>query len=335
MHYALLHPVSSARLRFRFHRDSSFCSRSKLTTVYPVGTSHDFRKRILCSNTGIPMRAAIFTSTAMDLGGIALVLAGGFVVLAAFAAGISLAFQPTWVVRWVQKAQPDVFFLKPTEDKVISLTVDDAPHPDITPQILDVLRENDCKATFFVIGENVDQWPGLVERIHTEGHEVGNHTMQDAASWRLSPNEFLSQLIVTEERITKYFTVDVSGRQIKWFRPGHGFYTRWMLEISKAQGYKVALGSLFPLDTLFTAQAWLISKYLLWRMHRGAIIILHDRQPQKHQTIEVLKMILPVLKRKGYDVMIFHMKCALRKHPEQTKVLSGLNFCTLWEFWVR
>jgi len=49
-----------------------------------------------------------------------------------------------------------------------------------------VLKEHGCKATFFVIGSRVDKWPDLVERMHEEGHELGNHTMDDVASWRLS-----------------------------------------------------------------------------------------------------------------------------------------------------
>ncbi|KAL3692086.1 hypothetical protein R1sor_005737 [Riccia sorocarpa] len=304
---ALWHPgYSSLICRFRFRREGlRFCWRPTLLTANRVGTTNlrwRRSKRVHCSNLSIIARSVSSTPFVMDIcGGIA--LAVGLILLPLIATGFSIAFQPTWVVRYVQKFQPEVFYIKRTEDKVVSLTIDDAPHSDITPQILDVLRENKCKATFFVIGENIDLRPDLVERMFNEGHEVANHTMKDVASWRLSPTHFRDQLIETEKRIAKYFSVDHSGRQIKWFRPGHGFYSKSMLEIAKAEGYKVALGSLFPLDTLFTAQAWLISKYLLWRMHKGAIIILHDRQPQKHQTIKVLKMILPVLKSRGYKVV--------------------------------
>eukprot|EP01018_Ginkgo_biloba_P015034 Gb_26370 [translate_table: standard] len=137
--------------------------------------------------------------------------------------------------------------------------------------------------------------------LKSTGHEVGNHTMYDVASWSLPLDAFEEQLLAVDHQLENYFFKDASQMPIKWFRPfnlevpgsfgnndmqGHGFYTRRMVRIAQAHGYRTALGSLFPLDTLFTDLGKHIAKYMLWRVHPGAIIILHDREPQKTQTAE-------------------------------------------------
>lgn len=224
-------------------------------------------------------------------------------LLAFVAWGLSLAMQPTWVVRWAQKHWPNVLFMKSTRAPIVALTIDDGPHKDITPELLKILKENNCRATWFIIGSNLDECPDLVAQIHSEGHEVGNHTMYDLPSWRLPPEEFESQLLAVDRRLDDYYFKDNNGRQIKWFRPGHGFFTKKMLQITEAHGFRTALGSLFPLDTLFTNQGEHIAKYLLWRIQSGAIIILHDRGPQKVQTAKALRILLPNLKKRGFSVV--------------------------------
>jgi peptidoglycan/xylan/chitin deacetylase (PgdA/CDA1 family) len=99
--------------------------------------------------------------------------------------------------------------------------------------------------------------------------------------------EFEEQLMSTESRIKKYFHHDANGNLIKWFRPGHGFYNESILKTCEAHGYRVALGSIFPLDHMFQKQAKLLVQNVLWRVHPGAVIILHDRVPQWEQTPEV------------------------------------------------
>ncbi|KAJ7523352.1 hypothetical protein O6H91_18G048000 [Diphasiastrum complanatum] len=225
------------------------------------------------------------------------------VFLGLFTVGISLTVQPTWLRRWLQKRTPNVLYFKQTEELLVSLTIDDGPHKDITPEILDILKQNDCRATWFIIGNNMDLYPGLVEQIHNEGHEVGNHTMFDVASWRLPLDAFEEQLIEVDRRLSPFYRKDANGNLIKWFRPGHGFYTKELLAIAEAHGYRTALASLFPLDTLFTNQGKQIGEYLLRRMHPGAVILLHDREPQKLQTAEVLRILLPQLRKRGYRVV--------------------------------
>ncbi|KAG0572669.1 hypothetical protein KC19_VG115500 [Ceratodon purpureus] len=217
--------------------------------------------------------------------------------------GLSILCHPLWIVRWTQKLQPHILYLKPTQDKLVALTLDDGPHRHITPHLLDILKENDCKATWFLIGKHMDMCPEVVERIHAEGHEVANHMMDDVASWYLAKEEFEEHLVQCDLRLKNYFRLNSSGQPIKWFRPGHGFYNPQILRTCDYHGYRVALGSLYPMDHMFEKQAKLVVKNLLWRIHPGAVIILHDRVPQWEQTPQVLTLLLPELRSRGYKIV--------------------------------
>lgn len=249
------------------------------------------------------------------IAGIASAVAAAFALplAAAVVSGVSLAMQPSWAVRCAQKRWPNVLFFQPTREPVVALTIDDGPHEDITPEILEILKVNNCKATWFIIGSNMDICPELVEQIHGEGHEVGNHTMHDVASWRLPLEEFERQLLCVDRRLTNLYFEDGHCQKIKWFRPGHGFFTKKMLHVAERHGYRTALGSLFPLDTLFTNQGENIAKYLLWRVQSGDIIILHDREPQKSQTAKVLRTLLPELRERGFSVVTLSELLKLRR----------------------
>eukprot|EP00250_Pteridium_aquilinum_P007366 c17100_g1_i1 orf=293-715(+) len=137
--------------------------------------------------------------------------------------------------------------------------------------------------------------------------------MHDVASWKLPLEEFEEQLLSVDRRLTDLYFEDDNNKKIKWFRPGHGFFTKQMLQVTESHGYKTALGSLFPLDTLFTNEGENIAKYLLWRVYNGAIIILHDRGPQKLQTAKVLRILLPNLRKRGFSVVTLSELLKLQK----------------------
>eukprot|EP00850_Spirogloea_muscicola_P017822 SM000157S02052 [mRNA] locus=s157:26662:29437:+ [translate_table: standard] len=197
--------------------------------------------------------------------------------------------------------------------------------------ILDLLKANGCSATFFVIGSNFDLSPELIERIHAEGHEMGNHTMYDEPNWKLSAKEFEAQLLDVDARLQPYFFKSPDGKPIKWFRPGHGWFTPKMRKVFTKHGYRLALGSVYANDPLFTNSSGPIAAFFLWKMYPGAVIILHDRLPQKLQTLEVLQKILPVLRERGYSVTTLSDLLQLREgsvavvqKPSATRTAASL-----------
>ena len=187
---------------------------------------------------------------------------------------------------------PNVLYFAKTKEKIIALTIDDSPHSVVTPKILDVLAEHQVPATFFLIGERVASNEEIVRQIVSEGHEIGNHHMQDRPSIKLSEAEFERQLLEADEILSDF-------AQVKWFRPASAWFNQRMLRQLEKYNYKCALGSVYPYDAAIHNVTFL-SNYILDNVFPGAIIILHDGTLERKVTVDVLKQIIPKLKSHGY-----------------------------------
>ena len=126
-----------------------------------------------------------------------------------------------------------------------------------------------------------------------QGHEIGNHRMRDEPSIQLSEEEFERQLLQAHNILRDYSTV-------RWFRPGSGWFNQRMLRQLKKHGYRCVLGSVYPYDTIIGVVS-LLSDYILRNIFAGSIIILHDGSLERERTVEVLKEIIPKLKKSGYQ----------------------------------
>jgi len=94
-------------------------------------------------------------------------------------------------LRWYY---PKVTFNRSRQEKTIYLTFDDGPIPEVTPFILDLLKEEEIKATFFCVGENITKHPYLFQRLLDEGHRVANHTYNHLKGWETSDDEYLANI---------------------------------------------------------------------------------------------------------------------------------------------
>lgn len=104
----------------------------------------------------------------------------------------------------ISKKYEDIIIKRGSDQKkVIALTFDDGPDEDFTPQILDILKKNNAKATFFVVGQKVGWNPEIVKRAFDEGHEIGNHTFTHINVCNNSPEKLNSEIIKTQEIIKK------------------------------------------------------------------------------------------------------------------------------------
>lgn len=191
-----------------------------------------------------------------------------------------------------QSTSDEVLFHVDTAQKVVALTIDDAPHSQLTAEILDVLAEYAVPATFFIIGDQVPGNEDLMCRIGEEEHELGNHLMSDERSILLNPAEFDRQLAAAHALIAPFGPV-------RWFRPGSGFYNERMLAQIRPYGYRCVLGSIYPYDAHLRSVEF-ASGYILSNIQPGAIIILHDGGPEREATPEILRRIIPALRRRGY-----------------------------------
>ncbi|HEX6308011.1 MAG TPA: chitin deacetylase family protein [Longimicrobiales bacterium] len=208
--------------------------------------------------------------------------------------GSILTTIPTVLVEWVRRKSPDVLFYAETPRKVLALTIDDGPST-ATAEILDVLSENGAHATFFVIGSHLDAHPDVMTRLIADGHELGHHMMYDEPSIDLAPDTFAAQFDELHVVLS-----GLGGSRV--FRPGSGWYDDRMVETAARRGYRTVLGSVYPFDAQLPS-ARIAEWYVLQHAAPGAIVVLHDGPERGQRTADVLRRILPELRRRGYDIV--------------------------------
>ncbi|MFQ3670251.1 MAG: polysaccharide deacetylase family protein [Verrucomicrobiia bacterium] len=177
----------------------------------------------------------------------------------------------------------------------VSLTFDDGPHPLHTPRLLDILAREGVLATFFVIGKNVQSYPGVAQRIVAEGHEIANHT------WSHPDLMLLAESRVAEE-IERCQTViqEVTGRTPTLFRPPYGSFSRarggWL---KSTYGLTTVMWSVDPQDWRLPGTS-VVAQRMLAAVHQGAILLAHDIHAP---TIEAMRTVVPGLKSRGYTCL--------------------------------
>jgi peptidoglycan-N-acetylglucosamine deacetylase len=181
----------------------------------------------------------------------------------------------------------------PTKEKLVALSFDDGPNPRYTPQVLDLLKQYNAKATFFVIGSRVEKFKDLVQREVMEGHEVANHSYSHTFK-RLSEKEFKEDLTKAQRAI--YYA---TGQFSHLYRPPGGFYDEMIIHLAKSEGYIVVLWSKDTRDWSKPGVDKIVHQ-VLDHLHNGDIILFHDHGRDRGQTIKALAKILPELQAKGY-----------------------------------
>lgn len=191
----------------------------------------------------------------------------------------------------------EIIHNKPTNKKVIALTFDDGPHPRFTPQILDLLKEYNAKATFFVLGKHVQLYPNVIKREVLEGHEIGNHTFTHIDVKTTSKKQIQEEFKKTQNEI-----FSVSGIHPKLLRPPFGFCNKTVKDIANKNNYKIILWSAHQ-DSKDWSNPGIgkIIKNTISNAENGDIVLLHDYVEGPSHTVEALKVILPQLKKEGYE----------------------------------
>lgn len=216
------------------------------------------------------------------------------VVLGITALGSAVTALPTLIVEWKRAESPDVLFYVATQEPVLALSIDDGPSP-ATPEILAVLAENDARATFFVIGENVRSHPDLTRRLVAEGHELGHHMMVDEPSIDLPPETFRDRFEEMDGILDGFGGTDL-------FRPASGWYNDRMVEDAASRGYRTVLGSVYPFDAQVPFPK-LATWYVRQLLGPGSILVLHDGPERGPRTAAVLRALLPELRARGISVV--------------------------------
>lgn len=186
----------------------------------------------------------------------------------------------------------------PTEDrsgrpKLIALTFDDGPYPIYTPMLLDVLHDLGVPATFFLIGEDAQQWPELTRRIEADGNEIADHTYSHPNLDQETPDQIRKEILEGSD-VLWALSHDPAARRL--MRPPHGRFTERTLQIAQALGYSVVLWTDDGGDwrTVTVPQ---LERHLLLHATAPEIVLLHSG---KLETIEALPLVVERFKRAGY-----------------------------------
>lgn len=179
-----------------------------------------------------------------------------------------------------------------TNEKVVALSFDDGPLPQYTPQILDILLQYEVPAAFFCIGKNISSNSALLERIHEEGHVIGNHTYtHDHWFDMFSAGRMLKELEQTDAAVKS-----ATGLQPQLFRPPYGV-TNPNLRKAVLKGNYIPVGwNIRSLDTTIREKDKLFDR-ISSRLKPGAVILLHDTC---QITVDLLPILIRYIRTEGY-----------------------------------
>jgi peptidoglycan/xylan/chitin deacetylase (PgdA/CDA1 family) len=176
-----------------------------------------------------------------------------------------------------------------TDRKVVYLTFDDGPVPEITPWVLDLLDKYNIKATFFCVGDNVRKHPDLFQMVQDRGHLIGNHTFHHVQGLQLTTEAYLKDVEEAETLIKSNL-----------FRPPHG-HMRLPQFYALKKRYKVIMWDVVTRDYSRLMTADEVFKVVKKYTRNGSIIVFHDSKKSGERMKESLPKSIEWLLEQGYS----------------------------------
>jgi peptidoglycan-N-acetylglucosamine deacetylase len=202
-------------------------------------------------------------------------------------------------------SKPATWFRVNVDGPYIAMTFDDGPSPETTPRLLDILKQRNIKATFFMIGQNAEHNPAIVQRILAEGHEIGNHSWTHPQLSKLSDDRVTEEINKTQAAIK-----NACGYTPVILRPPYGAITaRQKQWIEQQFGLSVIIWTVDPFDWKRPG-ASVIEQRILAGARPGAIILSHDIHKQ---TVDAMPATLDALAAKGFKFVTVSQLIAMNK----------------------
>ncbi|WP_163715814.1 polysaccharide deacetylase family protein [Mangrovibacterium lignilyticum] len=184
---------------------------------------------------------------------------------------------------------PGAVFRVPTKQKEVFLTFDDGPVPEVTPWVLELLKKEKLKACFFCVGENVQRYPGLFQRVQDEGHLVGNHTFNHMQGLKTDDSTYYENI----EKAAGY----IPG---KLFRPPHGLLRIRQFKKLKA-AYRFIMWDIISCDFDTRKNPEQVSQNVLKNARPGSVIIFHDSIKAEKNMKHALPVVIHELRERGFS----------------------------------
>ena len=171
----------------------------------------------------------------------------------------------------------------------VYLTFDDGPIPEVTPQVLAILAQYKVKATFFMVGENIDKHPEVFEQVIKAGHSIGNHTYNHLKGWHYSLKEYMAN-------------VNKFPKQTTLFRPPYGKAWLWQRYALHKKGYRLIYWDILTRDYDKNVTPEQMLANIKQNTRPGSIINFHDRIKSNERMLTVLPQAIEWLQAQGYTL---------------------------------
>jgi peptidoglycan-N-acetylglucosamine deacetylase len=203
--------------------------------------------------------------------------------------------------RWIRLLFPKYIWRIPVVDNIVYLTFDDGPTPEVTHWVLNQLEAYNAKATFFCIGNNIQNNREIFESILNQGHAIGNHTYNHLNGWQNTTSSYLENTLKCETVIQKYST-----QKTKLFRPPYGKIKRAQAKRLLQLGYKIIMWDVLSYDFDKNTSTEECLNNVVHSIEPGSIIVFHDSLKAWERLEYVLPKTLKYLKDNQ-----FHCKALL------------------------
>ena len=190
---------------------------------------------------------------------------------------------------------PKYIWKLPNAEKKIYLTFDDGPIPEVTEWVLDILKQENIKATFFCIGDNIQKNPAIFKRIISENHAIANHTFNHLNGWKNASKNYIKNMKNCEEEILKH-----SNLKSKLFRPPYGKIKITQANAILKLGYKIIMWDILSYDFDANLHSEKCLSETIKNTSNGSIIVFHDSIKANNNLKFVLPKAIQVLKEKGF-----------------------------------
>lgn len=208
---------------------------------------------------------------------------------------------PVRAPKLIKGIFPNYIWNMPQDQKTIYLTFDDGPTPEITKWTLDLLKSYNAKATFFCIGNNIAKHPTLFNDILKDGHAVGNHTFSHLKGWCTKNEDYVAQVIKTQQLIHSYSSNHNLLKPAKLFRPPYGKITSKQAKRLSNLGYKIIMWDILAFDWMESLTEAQCAKNVVSNARPGSIIVFHDSVKAAPRMTFALARTLEHFSQEGYN----------------------------------
>lgn len=211
-----------------------------------------------------------------------------------------MIFFPVKIPRFIKRIFPNYVWDFSSKDKILYLTFDDGPTPEITNWTLNTLKQYNAKATFFCIGNNIEKHSDIFNAIVEQGHHIGNHTHNHLKGWRTSKKNYISNVEQAQEIINTSIIDNKRLPKSNLFRPPFGKIKNSQAKALIKRGYKIIMWSVISIDWDKKLPKEQCLKNVIKHTTNGNIIVFHDSIKAAKNMTYALPEVLEHFSNKGY-----------------------------------